>query len=132
MPRVTAVPLLVYDPEGASWPEHRLVSTIDVAPTFLRAIGGIPDTGWRGAPLQAPLPGAVPLGTGDYTGTVAELDGRLYRYLCNRDERRELVKLLDGRSLEGTTVRGKDLDAVLPRLRTLQRQATSADCHRQG
>ena len=128
----TAVPIMVYDGEDGTWPQHRLTSTVDVAPTFLRAIGGIPGDGWRGQALQdVASRAAVPLGTGDYTGTVAELDGRLWRYLCRREDGREAIKAIDGKSLEGATVRpGAERDHLLPPLRRLHGQVTGAACRR--
>lgn len=49
---VAKVPFLVIDPRKQKWPEQRLVSTLDVAPTLLRAIGGEPVPEWEGTALQ--------------------------------------------------------------------------------
>lgn len=114
------VPILIYDAAGGVWPERPFASTIDVAPTLLRAVGGRPGPGWRGQPLQdAPRVEAVPIGTAELTGAIVRLDGRTYKYLCRRDNGAEHVRLIDG-SENGTMI--KKTEAPLDRLRAAHRQ----------
>lgn len=66
---VSRIPLLVYDQLNVSYPERVLSSQVDIAPTFLNAIGArIPD-GWQGAPLQLKtFRSSVSIGSGDVSG----------------------------------------------------------------
>ncbi|MBX7494726.1 sulfatase-like hydrolase/transferase [Qipengyuania sp. 6B39] len=51
---ITAVPLLVYGGGAQDWPDRAPASSVDIAPTFLHAIGApIPDQ-WAGIALQQP------------------------------------------------------------------------------
>ena len=53
---LTRVPLLVYGKGAADWPERPLASTLDVAPTFMAALGAPVPTGFEGVPLQEATP----------------------------------------------------------------------------
>ena len=53
---LTRVPLLVYGRDAADWPDRPLASTLDVAPTFMAALGAPVPTGFEGVPLQKATP----------------------------------------------------------------------------
>jgi hypothetical protein len=117
------VPIMIYDGAGTRWPDRALASTIDIAPTMLRAAGGQPHPAWRGQALQDEAPvDAVPLGTAEMAGAIVRLDGRSYKYLCRRDTGVEYVRLLDG-SANGIAVQKPG--ALLPRLRAAQRRVAT-------
>lgn len=93
------IPLIVRDGAPA-WPGRALASQIDIAPTFLRGVGGQFGAGWRGTPLQEPARvDAVPIGTAEATGAIATLGGKTWKYLCDRDTGRERVTPRDGAPL---------------------------------
>jgi hypothetical protein len=97
-PPTISIPLLVYDTRGAAYPPRALASQIDVAPTFLRAIGLPPVAGWKGIPLQRPTGrAAVPVGTSESTGVVAQLNGVPTLYLCDRGSGREKLMPFEAR-----------------------------------
>lgn len=115
----TSTPLMIYDAARAPLADRPFTSSIDIAPTFLRAIGAAPLPGWRGHALQdAAWPGAVPLGTFENTGVVAALPGGTYRYICDRESGAEQIFRLDG-SLEGAEMEGEAARAIFPQLRRL-------------
>jgi hypothetical protein len=80
---VAKVPFLVIDPRKGKWPEHGLVSTLDVAPTLLRAIGGKPLPEWQGMALQDGKQREVaPIDDVKSTGVVALDSGRPVLVKC--------------------------------------------------
>lgn len=126
----TEIPVMIYDASRPAWPERRLTSNIDVAPTVMRALGGAGDPGWIGQPLQDParIP-AVPLGTEEMTGTVATIDEVDYRYRCVRVFGREMIARVEpDRDLAITPS-----PALLARLRALHRRVAGplppGPCH---
>lgn len=67
---LTGVPLLVYDGQ-ANYAPRAIASQIDIAPTFLRAIGAPVPASFMGIPLQEPTTRTtVPVASGDMTGVV--------------------------------------------------------------
>lgn len=116
---VTSIPLLIYDPARPDWPDRRLASQVDIAPTVMRAVGGAGDPGWIGQPLQeaSRIP-AIPLGTEETTGVVATVEGIDYRYRCLRSIGFETVARVD----PGRDVPVSASPALLSRLRALTRQ----------
>nr|WP_299904955.1 sulfatase-like hydrolase/transferase [Sphingomonas bacterium] len=128
-----SIPILVYDASGAAYPDHKLVSQIDIAPTFLRAVGGAPGIGWRGHALQDQARvDAIPLGTVETTGIIAALPGGPYKYLCGRETGREDIRRIDG-TAEGSSIAiGLATTGLLPRLRALHRAVAgpiNGKCH---
>lgn len=126
----TEIPVMIYDASRPKWPDRRLTSNIDIAPTVMRALGGAADPGWIGQPLQAPsrIP-AIPLGTEEMTGTVATIDGVDYRYRCIRAFGREMIARVEpDRDIAIIPSR-----ALLTRLRALHRQVAGplppGPCH---
>lgn len=115
----TEIPVMIYDESRPAWPDRRLTSNIDIAPTVMRALGGKGDPGWIGQPLQDParIP-AVPLGTEEMTGTVATIDGVEYRYRCLRAFGREMIARVE----PDRDVTISPSPALLARLRALHRQ----------
>jgi hypothetical protein len=96
-PAVLAAPLIVYDPRGATWPAHAIVSQIDIAPTLLAAAGAPPQPEWRGIALQdATARPAVPIATSDTVGLVGIVAGQQVEYRCERKNGHESIQLLDG------------------------------------
>jgi hypothetical protein len=97
-PPTIGIPILVYDARAAAYPPRALASQIDVAPTLLHAIGLPPAPGWKGIPLQrATGRAAVPVGTSESTGIVAQVNGAPVLYLCDRDSGREKLIAFDAR-----------------------------------
>jgi hypothetical protein len=80
---VAKVPMLIIDPREARWPEHRLVSTLDAAPTLLRAIGAKPPTSWEGMALQdGTQRSQAPIDDVNTTGVVTLYRGQLVLVKC--------------------------------------------------
>lgn len=94
---VVRVPLFVSHPGEAPWAPRPLASGIDVAPTFLHAIGAPVPPFWSGAPLQVKVDrSAVYVGSVGAGGVVAEVRGGLYKYIRHRlDGREEIYRLTD-------------------------------------
>lgn len=91
------VPLLVYDPSPAHYPEHVIASQIDAAPTLLAAVGAPIPSEWTGVALQRmTLRQAVPIGTSEETGVMASIAGKQFRYLCDRGTGRERITRAEG------------------------------------
>jgi glucan phosphoethanolaminetransferase (alkaline phosphatase superfamily) len=80
------IPLLVHDRrDRETWPQRRLVSQTDIAPTMLQAIGAPVPATWSGVPLQRPTTRqALVVESSEATGVVVD-DGRgRYKYLRMR------------------------------------------------
>ena len=83
---VSRIPLLVYDPLNPKYPDRKLTSQVDIAPTFLHAIGANIPAGWQGVPLQVKTArSSVSIASGDISGTVALIEGKRYKFLKKRD-----------------------------------------------
>lgn len=86
----THIPLLVYDARQDRYPERAVSSQIDIAPTFLRAIGAPLPQGWSGIPLQQETERcAVEIGTSEAEALVGVVDGVLYRSIQWRQREHE-------------------------------------------
>jgi hypothetical protein len=97
-PPTISIPIMVYDARSAAYPGRALASQIDVAPTLLHALGLEPAPGWKGIALQRPTSrAAVPVGTSESTGVVAQQNGVPVLYLCDRNSGRETLMALDAR-----------------------------------
>jgi Sulfatase len=92
------IPLLVFDRQiRTPLPPRRLASHIDVAPTFLHAIGAPVPAHWSGVPLQQQLQrAALLLQSADASGLVTDDGQARYKYLRPRDGGAELLYRLDG------------------------------------
>ncbi len=83
--QVVRIPVLIYDGQGADYPERALVSQVDIAPTFLHAIGAPIPADWSGIALQVPSSrDSVYVAAYESSGVVADRAGRRYKYLQNR------------------------------------------------
>ena len=83
---VTRIPILIYDQTGTAYPERPLSSQIDIAPTFLYAIGVPAPPQWSGIPLQlASARNAISIASHEASGVVAQLGARRYKYLSRRE-----------------------------------------------
>jgi glucan phosphoethanolaminetransferase (alkaline phosphatase superfamily) len=79
---VIRVPLLVYDACLSQYPARSIYSQVDVAPTFLRAIGVPTPSGWSGIPLQQSTDRcAVAVNSFNVKGVVGVLNGVPLKYL---------------------------------------------------
>jgi hypothetical protein len=104
-PPTISIPIMVYDTRSNAYPARPLASQIDVAPTLLHALGLPPVPGWRGIPLQRPTSrAAVPVGTSESTGVVAQQNGVPVLYLCDRDSGRETLMAFDSRQAKAGPV----------------------------
>lgn len=93
---VVRIPLLLYDQSNAAYPARALTSQVDIAPTFLYAIGVPIPPDWSGIPLQLPTTrSAVSVASHEASGVVAILNGRKYKYLLYRKSGREELFDLD-------------------------------------
>jgi arylsulfatase A-like enzyme len=117
----TAIPIMVYDDRGGAWPPRAPVSQIDIAPTFLRGVGGLDGPGWRGQALQDRARiDAVPLSTFEATGVIAMVGGTEYKYLCERETGAERIERIDNPDAEGIPLpRGAATAPLLATLRAL-------------
>lgn len=81
--QVALVPLLVFDPLKAAYANRRIVSTVDVAPTFLEAIRAPVPKSWSGIALQRDtINRAVAIDSEDVEAFVADHGKYLYLHLC--------------------------------------------------
>jgi membrane-anchored protein YejM (alkaline phosphatase superfamily) len=79
---VTRIPLLVYDKHYSHYPKRLIYSQVDIAPTFLRALGVPVPVGWSGIPLQQPTGRcAVAVNSFNVKGLVGVLNGVPMKYL---------------------------------------------------
>ncbi len=87
---VVRIPLLIYDQTGATYPTRALTSQVDIAPTFLHAIGAPLPESWVGEPLQyASDRRAVIVGSIEVAGIVEQVGTRRYKYLRHRNTGQE-------------------------------------------
>lgn len=118
---VSRIPLLVYDPLNPKYPDRKMASQVDIAPTFLYAIGANIPPIWQGVPLQVKTSrSSVSIASGDTSGTVALIEGRRYKFLKKRDANTEWLFDLNSPEAEtrniATLVDQKD---ILLKIRTL-------------
>ena len=98
---VSRIPLLVYDPVNPHYPERLLSSQVDIAATFLYAIGAKMPSGWQGIPLQIETSrSAVSIASGETEGVVALIDHKKYKYLRKTGDMSELLFDLDSPEAE--------------------------------
>ena len=121
---VVHIPLLVYDQLAAAYPARSVSSQVDIAPTFLHAIGVPLPSEWSGIPLQlATARNAVSVASHDATGVVAEIAGRQYKYLLfPRNGREELFDLSASEAESDNLVSQPALQPVLKQLRRLHEE----------
>ena len=87
---VVRVPLLIYDETDTEYPNRAMTSQVDIAPTFLHAIGASSPMTWVGTPLQQPSDRrALVVESDDVSGVVEQRGPRRYKYL--RAAARELL-----------------------------------------
>jgi len=93
---VVRIPLLVYDRlVERPLPARRLASHIDIAPTFLQAIGAPVPAHWAGVPLQRAMNrDSLLLDSAEAVGLVADEGQGRYKYLRPRDGSPERLYLL--------------------------------------
>lgn len=79
---VTRIPLLIFDKHALPFPKRVIYSQVDVAPTFLEAIGAPIPMQWSGIPLQRPTERcAVPINSFNAKGVVGVVNGVPLKYL---------------------------------------------------
>jgi glucan phosphoethanolaminetransferase (alkaline phosphatase superfamily) len=87
---VTSVPLLIYDRQAKKWPARPVYSTVDVAPTFLEAIGAPIPLNWAGIPFQRQTERcAVPVEMINSRVLVGEVAGEKVKYWEIREKLRK-------------------------------------------
>ena len=118
---VSRIPLLVYDPLNRKYPERKLASQIDIAPTFLYAIGAKIPPSWQGIPLQVETRrNSISIASGETTGVVALIDGKKYKYLRKRGDHAEWLFDLDSPKAETHNLAiSNEQPKVLLKIRTL-------------
>ena len=118
---VSRIPLLIYDPLNPIYPDRKLASQVDIAPTLLYAIGAKIPPGWQGIPLQIKTSRAsVAIGSAEVLGTVALIDGKKYKYLKKRDDHAEWLFDLSSPEAETRNIANlSDRKEVLHKIRTL-------------
>jgi arylsulfatase A-like enzyme len=93
---VTRIPLLIRDPSGTVYPPRRLSSLVDIAPTFLKAIGAPIPANWAGIPLQSRTGrDALVVEFLNVSGLVGSFGGRRYKYFARQDTGTESLFDLD-------------------------------------
>jgi arylsulfatase A-like enzyme len=104
---VVRIPLLIYDQSGAIYPGRALTSQVDIAPTFLYAIGAPIPAEWSGTPLQTATDRrAIAVASSEVSGIVALSDGRPYKYWRRREDGSESLVPLTGQAAEQTNLAG--------------------------
>ena len=118
---VSRIPLLVYDPLNPNYPDRKLASQVDIAPTLLYAIGAKIPPSWQGIPLQAKTSrSSVSIGSGEVSGTVALIDGKKYKFLRKRDDHTEWLFDLSSPYAETRNIAGySDQKDILLKIRAL-------------
>lgn len=118
---VVRVPLLVADRHAKQpLPSRRLASQVDIAPTFLQAIGAPQPAHWPGRPLQQPLGRTqLMLASAEANGVVVDDGQARYKYLrATRSGEEMLFRLLPQGGDEAHNLAGDPAHAqVLQRLR---------------
>jgi arylsulfatase A-like enzyme len=80
---VIRIPLLIRDPAGTAYPVQPLSSLVDIAPTFLAAIGAPVPGNWAGIPLQQRTGrDALVVEFLKVSGLVGSYGGRRYKYFA--------------------------------------------------
>jgi hypothetical protein len=78
---VVRVPLLIHDTAGGSYPPRSLVSTVDIAPTFLDRIGVPAPAHWAGESLARPsVRHLVFLHGGQGPAVIGQFGGELFKH----------------------------------------------------
>jgi arylsulfatase A-like enzyme len=113
---VVRIPLLIYDQSGATYPSRALSSQVDIAPTFLYAIGAPIPSEWSGTPLQTVTDRrAIAVASSEVSGIVALSDGRPYKYWRRRQDGSESLFPLTGQSAEQINLAGDPRSAAILR-----------------
>jgi arylsulfatase A-like enzyme len=122
---VSRIPLLVYDPLNPKYPDRQLSSQVDIAPTFLYAIGARIPSNWQGIPLQIKTPrSSVSIASGDTSGMVALIDGMKYKYLRKRGDNSEWLFDLDSPEAETRNIaKLNEKQEILFKMRTINNAA---------
>ena len=122
---VSRIPLLVYDPLNPKYPDRQLSSQVDIAPTFLYAIGARIPSNWQGIPLQIKTPrSSVSIASGDTSGMVALIDGMKYKYLRKRGDHSEWLFDLDSPEAETRNIaKLNEKQEILLKMRTINNAA---------
>ncbi|MBL8385745.1 MAG: sulfatase-like hydrolase/transferase [Burkholderiales bacterium] len=101
---VVRIPLLVFDAHGGRLPPRPLVSQIDLAPTFLRAIGAAAPPIWSGEALQEPSSRqALVVESAQVSGVVGIVGNARFKYLRERQTGTEKLYALqsgDGEAVD--------------------------------
>ncbi|MFT7228147.1 MAG: hypothetical protein ACI8PW_000732 [Methylophilaceae bacterium] len=122
---VSRIPLLVYDPLNPKYPDRQLSSQVDIAPTFLYAIGAKIPSNWQGIPLQIKTSrSSVLIASGDTSGVVALIDGKKYKYLSKRGDHSEWLFDLDSPELETRNIaKLNEKQGILLKMRAINNSA---------
>jgi len=98
---VARIPLLVADPGGPKYPPRSLSSLVDIAPTFLAAIGAPIPPNWVGIPLQWETSRqTLVIGSIEVSGVVGQYQGHRYKFFRQRKDGEEMLFDLDSQAGE--------------------------------
>ena len=126
---VVHIPLIIYDPLAGPYPVRPIASQVDIAPTFLYAIGVPIPAHWAGIPLQvATTRNAVSVASREASGVVDVIDGRKYKYLLYpQSGREELFDLESPAGEKANLVLEPSAQSLLSKLRAVHTQMTHKD-----
>ena len=118
---VARIPMLIYDQDGSTYPERQITSQVDVAPTFLQAIGAPIPGDWAGIPLQLETKRSViSVASFEVSGIVAQFGAERYKYLIGRrDGTEELYELGTPNAEEMNLARLPSAYPILEKMRAL-------------
>jgi len=118
------IPILIYDQSAAAYPLRSLTSQVDIAPTFLYAIGVPIPPEWSGIPLQLPTTrNAISIASHEASGVIAQLGARRYKYLRRRESGLEELYDLGAPDAEKTNLASQPAaQPALVQMRALHQQ----------
>jgi len=121
---VTRIPLLIYDQSATAYPPRPLTSQVDIAPSFLYAIGVPTPPEWAGIPLQlATTRNTISVASHEASGIVAQLGAGRFKYLRIRKSGLEELYDLDAENAEQNNLISRPTaQRILAQMRALHDQ----------
>lgn len=114
---LTNVPLLVYGEGAEDWPARHPASVVDVAPTFLHAIGAPTPVQWDGVALQLPTQRCAVESASDGHRVLTTREGKRDFRLWEIDGKNEFLGPLKDAILPAKAVAGPETKIMATRAR---------------